>query len=122
VVLGGDSLNDNVLGVSSYWRSVYTVRLIRDHPFRQVIISGGSANNARPALSELMRDFVRSHGIDISNLTVETESKSTAENARAVATLLGNRRRLLMTVLLGNSVDHWVARFLAALRAQPREA
>jgi len=27
-----------------------------------------------------------------------------------------------MNVLLANSVDHWVARFLAALRAQPREA
>ena len=31
------------------------------------------------------------------------------------------RWREMMNVLLANSVDHWVARFLTALRAQPRE-
>jgi trehalose 6-phosphate synthase len=32
------------------------------------------------------------------------------------------RWREMMNVLLANSVDHWVARFLTALRAQPRDA
>ena len=98
VVLGGDSLSDTVLGSSSYWRSVYTVRAMRDHPFRQVIISG------TPAL--LMRDFVRGHGIDTANVVVETNSKSTEENARAVAPLLRAGDKV---VLLTSDYHAWRA-------------
>jgi len=92
VVLGGDGLSDGVLGSSSYWRAVYTVRAIREHPFQKVIISGGGKS---PAPAELMRDFLKGHGIDTSNVIVETESTSTRENAQKTAGLVSGKILLL---------------------------
>lgn len=100
IVLGGDNLNDNVLGLSSYWRSVYTVRAMRAHHFQRVIITGGNPSRARPALAELMRDVVRAHGIDTAIVEVETEATSTMENAKFTADLLRGRaggRLVLLT-------------------------
>jgi uncharacterized SAM-binding protein YcdF (DUF218 family) len=96
VVLAGDSLDDAVLGMSSYWRAVYAVRLIRTHPFRKVILSGGGST--KPAPAELMRDFLAAHGIEISNVIVETDSTSTEENALRVAPLIrGDGKIVLLT-------------------------
>ena len=89
VVLGGDSLSDTVLGSSSYWRAVYAVRAIREHPFKKVIISGGSSPG--------MRDFLKGHGIDVSNVVVDTESTSTRENALNVAKAGPEGRVVLLT-------------------------
>ena len=98
IVLGGDGMGDGLLGPSSYLRSVYTVRAMRAHRFQQVIISGGNSNRMNPPLAEVMRDFVRGHGIDTSNVVVETESTSTRENAlRSVEMLRVSGKVVLLT-------------------------
>jgi len=88
VVLGGDTFGDGILGGSSYLRAVYTIRAMRANHFQKVIFTGGSNTGEKPALAELMRDFVQGHGIDTSNVTVETESTSTEENVLKTAPLL----------------------------------
>jgi uncharacterized SAM-binding protein YcdF (DUF218 family) len=84
IVLGGDSMQE-VIGWSSYVRSYYTVRAIRAQPYRRVIISGGGHD---PAPAQLMKEFIRSQGIDVSKVELETASRSTEENAVAVARML----------------------------------
>jgi uncharacterized SAM-binding protein YcdF (DUF218 family) len=110
VVLGGDSLSDGVLGRSSYWRAVYTVRAMKAHPFERVIISGGSnSKGEKPAPAELMRRFVGGHGIDTSNVEAETESSTTRENALKVASLIGGRGGGGKIVLLTSDYHAWRA-------------
>lgn len=79
IVLGGDSIKD-VIGWSSYWRSVYAVRAWREGGWRVVLISGGSSSGVEPA-AERMGEFMMSQGIPVSVIRVETESHSTRENA-----------------------------------------
>jgi uncharacterized SAM-binding protein YcdF (DUF218 family) len=79
VVLGSDAVRD-IIGGSSYWRSVYAVRAWREGGFREVLVSGGSMGGEVPA-AERMRDFMVSQGIPASAVRVEGESHSTRENA-----------------------------------------
>jgi uncharacterized SAM-binding protein YcdF (DUF218 family) len=88
VVLGGDSIKD-VIGESSYWRSVYAVRAWREGGFREVVVTGGSLHGEVPA-AERMRDFMVSQGIPVSAIIVEGESHSTRENALKSKALLDN--------------------------------
>jgi uncharacterized SAM-binding protein YcdF (DUF218 family) len=91
VVLVGDSMTDGILGGSSYLRAVYTVRAMRACSFRKVIISGrgGGAGASAVSPAELIRNFVAAHGIDTTNVVVESESSSTEENALRLRPLLG---------------------------------
>lgn len=107
VVLGADALADGVLGSSSYLRAVYTVRAMRTHRFRRVIISGGSSAGGRPAPAELMRDFARGQGIDTSDVEVEIQSTTTRENAVRVKSMLGGERGKV--VLLTSDYHAWRA-------------
>lgn len=86
IVLSADNSNDNIIGLSSYWRAVYTVRAMREHKYRRVIISGGAPSGV--SLAELMREFVHAHGIDTSNVWLETAANSTVDNAVFSANLL----------------------------------
>ena len=97
VVLGGDSIKD-VIGGSSYWRSVYAVRAWREGGFREVLVTGGSLNGEVPA-AERMRDFMVSQGIPASAISVEDDSHSTRENALKSKAMLDQRpgRKVLMT-------------------------
>jgi len=72
-VLGADSLRD-VLGASSYWRSVYAVRAWREGGFSTVVVTGGPADLP---ISERMRDYIVSQGVPVSAILVETHSQST---------------------------------------------
>ncbi len=97
VVLAGDSIKD-VIGESSYWRSVYAVRAWREGGFREVLVTGGSLNGEVPA-AERMRDFIVSQGIPAPAISVEDDSHSTRENALKSKALLDQRpgRKVLMT-------------------------
>jgi len=79
IVLGGDTVKD-VIGASSYWRSVYAVRVWRDGGFGTVIVSGGPGGGEL-AISERMRDYMVSQGVPAGAISVETSSGSTRENA-----------------------------------------
>jgi uncharacterized SAM-binding protein YcdF (DUF218 family) len=97
IVLGGDSIKD-VIGWSSYWRSVYAVRAWREGGWRVVLISGGSTGGEEPA-AERMGEFMMSQGIPVSVIRVETESHSTRENALKSKLILDKLagRKVLMT-------------------------
>ena len=97
IVLGGDSIKD-VIGWSSYWRSVYAVRAWREGGWRVVLISGGSSSGVEPA-AERMGEFMMSQGIPVSLIRVETESHSTRENALKSKAILDKLpgRKVLMT-------------------------
>lgn len=79
IVLGADTVKDSI-GLSSYWRSVYAVRVWKKGGFRTVLVSGGGLGG-QPAIAEQMRDFMVSQGIPASSIRLETGSHSTRENA-----------------------------------------
>ena len=79
VVLSADAVKD-VIGASSYWRSVYAVRVWREGGFSTVIVSGGPGGGEL-AISERMRDYMVSQGVPAAAIRVETASASTRENA-----------------------------------------
>jgi len=108
IVLGGDSLGDGVLGSSSYWRAVYTVRAMRNHNFAKVIISAGPSDGNIP-VAESIRDFIRGHGIDTSPVVVESESRTTIENAVLTGRLLEGGASNGKVVLLTSDYHVWRA-------------
>lgn len=111
IVLSGSALTDDLLGTNSYWRSVYAVREMRRHVFRQVIFSGGNRGGpGNKTTGELMRDFVRAHGIDMTNVTVESVSSSTRGNAvESVALLRQGAGPHGKVVLLTSDAHVWRA-------------
>jgi len=95
IVLGGDRVDD-MLGHSSYWRSVYAVWAYRQGGFRRVVVTGGPEG---AAVAEGMRDFLVTSGVPANAILVETASASTRENALRTAELLRAEtgRRVLLT-------------------------
>jgi uncharacterized SAM-binding protein YcdF (DUF218 family) len=90
VVPGGDAL-ENIIGYSSYLRSVYTGLVWKQGGFRTVVVSGAS-------VAEQMRDFMVSQGIPATAVRVETESHSTRENAlksKAILDQIAGKKVLL---------------------------
>ncbi len=92
IVLGGSMLEPNVLGLSSYWRSVYAVLAWRGGHFRTVVVSGKGP--AGP-----MRDFLVCQGVPAESILVENAAGSTRENALFTKRLLENvpGRKVLLT-------------------------
>jgi uncharacterized SAM-binding protein YcdF (DUF218 family) len=97
VVPSADAI-ENMIGYSSYWRSVYAVRAWKGGGFRAVLVCGGGNSN-QPPTSEQMRDFMVAEGIPAAAVRVETESQSTRENALKSKALLDQipGRKVLLT-------------------------
>jgi uncharacterized SAM-binding protein YcdF (DUF218 family) len=97
VVLGSDTVKDSI-GLSSYWRSVYAVRVWKQGGVRTVVVCGGS-NGSQPSVAEQMRDFMVSQGVPVAAIRVETESQSTRENALKSKPLLDQlgAKKILLT-------------------------
>lgn len=85
VVLGADQLDTGTIGVESYWRSVYAARAWRQGGFSRVVICGGPPE---APVSVPMKDFLVSEGVPLSAITLETNSRTTHENAQEAARLL----------------------------------
>jgi uncharacterized SAM-binding protein YcdF (DUF218 family) len=96
IVLGGSMLDRGMIGQTSYWRSVYAVRVYREGEFRRVVVSGGPPDN--PA-SEAMKRFLVCEGIPAARVDTEAQSVSTRENALALHRMLGGvaGRKVLLT-------------------------
>jgi uncharacterized SAM-binding protein YcdF (DUF218 family) len=92
IVLGGDLTSSEILGVTSYWRSVYAVFCWREGHYQTLVLSG--LNLAGP-----MRDFVVAYGIPRESILIEDRSRDTHENALFTAALLRNdsRKKVLLT-------------------------
>lgn len=82
VVLAGDATTDRILGLHSYWRSVYTAWEWQHGGYQRIIITGSKG------LPEAMRDFIVSQGVPPSSVVLETRSTSTRESAVHVAPML----------------------------------
>ena len=96
VVLGADMLGDGTLGLGSYWRAVYGVRAYRKHPFRKVIVCGGAAGSNR-SVAAAMAEFMRALGVPEESLVLESQSRSTRENALYAKALAGTEQVALVT-------------------------
>jgi uncharacterized SAM-binding protein YcdF (DUF218 family) len=92
IVLGGDLTTPEILGVTSYWRSVYAVFAWRGGGYQTLVLSGH--NLAGP-----MRDFVTAYGIPRESILIEDRSSDTHENALFTTALLRNdpREKVLLT-------------------------
>lgn len=117
VVFGNEIQPDGMIGAVSYWRAVYAVRAWREGKFQRMILCGGP-----PALpvSEPMRQFVVSQGVDASRVLLDRNSLSTRENAIEAKRLAGDDPN----VVLMTSDYHMFRAIRAArkvgLRARPR--
>ena len=60
-----------MLGISSYWRSVYTIRAWKEGGFGRLILSG------KNDITAPMRDFIVFQGIPASVVVMEDRSNST---------------------------------------------
>jgi len=95
IVLGGSMLDHGVIGLSSYWRSVYATRAYQAGGFRRIVVSGGEVDNP---VSVAIGHFLVCSGVPADIIRTEQESRSTRENALYVARLLagdGSRKVLL---------------------------
>lgn len=105
IVLGGDIVATDMIGLSSYWRSSYAVREWRTGRYSRIVLSGRD-------IAPLMRNFIVGQGVPPQSVTVENAAVSTRENALNVAALLRTDpgRKVLLTS------DFHMRRALAAFR------
>ena len=82
--------SDMVLGEDSLYRCLKAIRLYQLGPPCPIIVSGGKVLKSDPGLSlaEAMRDFLLEQGIPAEDIILESESRSTYENAVYSAELI----------------------------------
>lgn len=92
IVLSGDMIDEETLGVMSYWRVLYASRVYREGGFRRVVVSGKT-------VAPVMRDYLVFRGVPPEAITVENDSTSTRENAVFTARLLRGEtgKKVLLT-------------------------
>jgi uncharacterized SAM-binding protein YcdF (DUF218 family) len=112
IVLGGDSVRDGMIGISSYWRSVFAVDVWHSGGVRQIILSGDAETTAS------MRAWIIGQGVPADAITVEGRSQTTRENALFTAALARNIPGPYM--LLTSDIHMW--RALRAFRKAGIEA
>ena len=105
IVLGGDIVSPEMIGLSSYWRSCYAVLEWRTGRYTRILVSGR-------AIAPLMRDFIVGQGVPSQFVEVENESISTRQNALYVGGILrgDTHRKVLLTS------DFHMGRALAVFR------
>lgn len=106
IVLGGDSVDTGIIGLSSYWRSSYAVLSWKEGGFRGIILSGAEE------VTLPMRDFIVCQGVPAEAIAIEGRSTSTRENAVFTARLA---RQFPGPYVLLTS-DYHMHRALAAFR------
>lgn len=92
IVLGGDTLGDRTIGMSSYLRSAYAAQIYHQAKFRQIVISG-------KGVGPLMKDFLVSQRVPPGIVRLEDRSRTTRENALYTTELLKGTpgRKMLLT-------------------------
>ena len=74
IVLAAESLNKDVVGVSSYWRCFYTALAWRSGAFRQVVVSGDSVVGP-------MKSALVSMGVPAAAIQLDSQSGTTRLSA-----------------------------------------
>ncbi len=101
IVLGGDSVRDGMMGISSYWRSVFAVDLWNSGGIHHIILSGDAQTTAS------MRGWILGQGVPPDAITVEGRSQTTRENALFTAALARNMPGPY--ILLTSDIHMWRA-------------
>ena len=98
VVLSGSELPDGTIGLSSYWRSIYAVRIFREGGFQRVFITGGSISGETP-VARSMQQLMTLLGVPADSISVEIGSISTYQSGiHSVPLLLAMPgRKVLLT-------------------------
>ena len=96
IIIGGSVLGNGMIGESSYWRAIYGALAFGGGGFREVVVSGGG--EPRP-LAIQIADYLVSQGVPRNRIRLETESRTTRENALRTAALLAGAdgRKVLLT-------------------------
>ncbi|HVP00735.1 MAG TPA: YdcF family protein [Bryobacteraceae bacterium] len=113
IVLGGDSVREGMMAVTSYWRWVYTVDVYREGGIRRIVLSGDAPTTAS------MRAWLIGQGIPSDVIAVEHRSHSTRENVLFTSELLRDAPGPFL--LLSSDIHTWRARrtFLKAGLKRP---
>jgi uncharacterized SAM-binding protein YcdF (DUF218 family) len=90
VVLSAAGPNLDVMDTSTYWRCFMVLVYYREHPYRQIIVSGRESARG-------MRDFLVFNGIPADRIRVEDQSANTHESAEFTARMLaGETGRIVL--------------------------
>jgi uncharacterized SAM-binding protein YcdF (DUF218 family) len=97
-VLGATVMDNETIGASSYWRSVYGVRAYRQGGFRRVLVSGGPDAEGH-IISVPMLEFLACEGVPRQAILAENRSTSTRQNALFTREMLRDvpGRKVLLT-------------------------
>jgi uncharacterized SAM-binding protein YcdF (DUF218 family) len=99
IVLSSEETADDMIGLVSYWRAVYAVRVWREGHFRAVVVSGGYTPGGHQPLAEVIGRFLAAYGIPRDKIFLETRSTSTRENALFTKEMIGGwpGKKVLLT-------------------------
>jgi uncharacterized SAM-binding protein YcdF (DUF218 family) len=99
IVLAAEVENGDIIGLSSYWRSVYAVNALRSGHFRTVVVSGGPQAGVREPRAVIIAHFLEANGIPTDRILLEPRAASTRENALFTKPLVANLpgRKVLLT-------------------------
>jgi uncharacterized SAM-binding protein YcdF (DUF218 family) len=84
-------LPEPLVGAETYERSRYGAWLSREWRLLPVVLSGGSPDGRASSYASAMRTVVLAHGVPESQIVLEENSRTTAENAQFTAALLKPR-------------------------------
>jgi uncharacterized SAM-binding protein YcdF (DUF218 family) len=88
IVLSGSMIEDGTMGWSSYLRATYAWRTYRDGHFKEVLVSGGAVAPTKVPISVAMGEYLKFQGVPAQVIQLETQSRSTHENALYSASIL----------------------------------
>jgi uncharacterized SAM-binding protein YcdF (DUF218 family) len=102
VVLAGGHTSDpklpaaSQLGPSSLVRLIEGIRIYRKHPGSKLVLSGGAVFDPVPN-SQVMARVAREVGVDGTDIILESTSRDTKDEARAIRPIVGNDPFILVT-------------------------
>jgi uncharacterized SAM-binding protein YcdF (DUF218 family) len=97
---------------TTYARTIRAYELYRDGPPCPIFVSGGGTTPPRQPAGRVMAEFLMRMGVPESDLIIEEQSRTTAENAEFTTKLL-KERELTDGVLLVSSATHlWRSEWL----------
>jgi uncharacterized SAM-binding protein YcdF (DUF218 family) len=99
IVLANDVEPGDILGLSSYWRTVYAIRAWREGHFRTLVVSGGQPPGGSEPMAAVIGRFLEANGVPRDKIVLESAAQSTRQNALFTARLIGRQpgRKVLLT-------------------------
>ena len=93
IVLGAEGPTGDFIGLGTYWRCIYAVRIWRTGGFHTLVVSGAGG------IAESMQRFIEFEGVPADRIVVEKRSASTRQNALFTAEIVSriSGRKVLVT-------------------------